>query len=133
MKFEPAFKFDGDCAEAMSFYAGLFGGSTERAMTYGQSPEALDLPDGCEDRILHSSVQIGDLRIMGSDALPGRYVPGAVTTIVISTSSLGEGRRVFDALADRGQVLFPFQKMFWTEGYGQVTDRFGVPWMVMCE
>jgi len=133
MKFEPAFKFNGDCAEAMFFYAGLFGGSEERAVTYGQSPEALDLPYGYEGKILHASLRVGDLRIMASDALPGRYVPGTVTTIVISTSSFEEGRRIFDSLADRGQVLFPFQKMFWSEGYGQVTDRFGVPWMVMCE
>ena len=24
----------------------------------------------------------------------------------------------------------PFQKTFWSEGFGMVTDRFGTPWMV---
>jgi PhnB protein len=24
----------------------------------------------------------------------------------------------------------PFQKTFWSEGFGMVVDRFGTPWMV---
>jgi PhnB protein len=24
----------------------------------------------------------------------------------------------------------PFQQTFWTSGFGTLTDRFGVPWMV---
>jgi len=42
-------------------------------------------------------------------------------------------RRVFDALAAGGSVTVPFEKTFWTEGFGMLTDRFGVPWMVNCE
>ena len=41
-----------------------------------------------------------------------------------------EGQRVFKALADGGQVAMPFEKTFWSEGFGMVTDRFGTPWMV---
>jgi PhnB protein len=24
----------------------------------------------------------------------------------------------------------PFQKTFWTDGFGMLVDKFGVPWMV---
>jgi PhnB protein len=27
----------------------------------------------------------------------------------------------------------PFQKTFWSEGFGMFTDRFGTPWMVNTE
>jgi len=37
---------------------------------------------------------------------------------------------MFDALAKGGQVTMPFQKTFWAEGFGMLTDRFGTPWMV---
>lgn len=133
MKLEPAFQFNGDCAEAMSFYAALFGGLIETAVTWGQSPVSASVPHGYEDKLMHSSVRFDDHQIMGSDALPGRYVPGSAVTISIAITAVDEGQRIFDALADGGKVLMPFQKMFWAEGFGQVTDRFGIPWMVNCE
>jgi PhnB protein len=27
----------------------------------------------------------------------------------------------------------PFEKTFWSPGFGMVVDRFGTPWMVNCE
>jgi uncharacterized glyoxalase superfamily protein PhnB len=27
----------------------------------------------------------------------------------------------------------PFQKTFWSPGFGMLVDRFGIPWMVNCE
>jgi PhnB protein len=41
-------------------------------------------------------------------------------------------KRVFEALAVGGQVQMPFAKTFWAEGFGMLTDKFGVPWMVNC-
>ena len=35
-----------------------------------------------------------------------------------------------DALAEGGNAPMPFQKTFFAEGFGMVTDRFGTPWMV---
>ena len=48
----------------------------------------------------------------------------------IGVADTAEGQRVFKALADGGQVAMPFEKTFWSEGFGMVTDRFGTPWMV---
>jgi PhnB protein len=44
-----------------------------------------------------------------------------------------EGERIFNALADGGQVTMPFAKTFWSPGFGIFTDRFGTPWMINCE
>jgi PhnB protein len=46
---------------------------------------------------------------------------------------VAEGKRLFDALSEKGQVVMPFQKTFWAEGFGMVNDQFGVPWMVNVE
>jgi PhnB protein len=50
--------------------------------------------------------------------------------VVVSMPSIADARRVFDALADGGSVQMAFQKTSWAEGYGFVTDRFGVPWEI---
>jgi PhnB protein len=44
-----------------------------------------------------------------------------------------EGQRIFNALAEGGQVFMPYQKTFWAEGFGMLVDRFGMTWMVNCE
>ena len=41
--------------------------------------------------------------------------------------------RIFNALGEGGKVGMPFQKTFWAAGFGMLTDRFGIPWMINCE
>lgn len=133
MKLEPAFQFNGNCAEALSFYADIFGGSIEVTVTWGNSPMGTNVPKGYEDKIMHTSLRFGDNLLMGSDALPGRYASGSAVTVSIAVRSLDEGKRIFESLAVGGVVLMPFQEMFWAKGFGQVTDKCGIPWMVNCE
>jgi PhnB protein len=37
---------------------------------------------------------------------------------------------MFDALSVGGDVRMPWQPTFWSSGFGMVSDRFGMPWMV---
>ncbi|MDU8943530.1 VOC family protein [Ovoidimarina sediminis] len=39
-------------------------------------------------------------------------------------------REVFDTLADGGQVRMAYKPTFRSPGFGTLTDRFGVHWMV---
>ncbi len=41
--------------------------------------------------------------------------------------------RIFNALAQGGQVQMPFTATFWAKGFGMALDRFGTPWMVNAE
>ena len=50
--------------------------------------------------------------------------------ISIGLDNADEGRRVFNAFAEGGKVVMPYDKTFWSPGFGMVTDRFGTPWMV---
>ncbi len=43
-----------------------------------------------------------------------------------------ESNRLFEALAEGGEVLMPVQKTFWSPCYGMLKDRFGMPWEVNC-
>jgi PhnB protein len=58
------------------------------------------------------------------------YAPPAGTAVSVAVDGVAEAERIFKGLSDQGTVTMPFQKTFWSAGFGMLTDRFGVPWMV---
>ena len=122
--------FDGNCAEAMRFYERTLGGKIEMSMTYAESPQPEQCPPDSKDRIMHTSMLIGDRRLMASDTPQAQSAAMNGFALSLSYPTLAEAKKVFDALAEGGKTLMPFGKTFWAEGFGMVTDKFGTPWMV---
>lgn len=50
----------------------------------------------------------------------------------VNVDSTDEAKRIFGALAAGGQVQVPLDKTFFSEAWGMLVDRFGIPWMVNC-
>jgi PhnB protein len=44
-----------------------------------------------------------------------------------------EAERVFNALADGGEVRMPLGKTFFSPAFGMLADKFGVGWMIYVE
>ncbi len=44
-----------------------------------------------------------------------------------------EAERVFNALAKDGETRMPLGETFFATKFGMCTDKFGTPWMVVCE
>lgn len=44
-----------------------------------------------------------------------------------------EGKRVFEALSEGGQVFMEFEPTFFSKGFGSFLDRYGVNWMIDTE
>ncbi len=44
-----------------------------------------------------------------------------------------EAKRLFDALSAGGKITMDLQDMFWGAYYGDLTDKFGIQWMVNYE
>ena len=144
MQFTPYLNFDGNCAEAMAFYAKLFGGQIVFQSTFGEMPPDAGmppLPESVKNRLMHAQLQVGAQSLMASDAMPampgmdpetcgGGYRRPQGLWVSIGVETEAEGKRVFDGLAEGGQVTMPFGKTFWSPGFGMVTDRFGTPWMI---
>lgn len=131
MKLQPHLHFGGDCRAAMDFYHQVLGGEIATMMTYGEGPPGLAGPEW-RDRILHATLKIGDEELLGSDSPPGGYQPPAGFDITIALDDLDEAKRIFAALSEGGRVTMPMQETFWTRGFGMLTDRFGVRWMINC-
>jgi PhnB protein len=122
--------FDGHCVEAMKFYADTLGGQLE-VFRMGDSPMAGDLPASHHDRAMHATLTLDGAALMAADTMPGQpFQPMQGVSITLAYRDVEQGRRVFDAMSAGGQVTMPYQKTFWSPGFGMFADRYGVSWMV---
>jgi PhnB protein len=71
--------------------------------------------------------------LMGSDAPPDRYQPMQGFSITINIKDPAEAERVFNALAKEGTVRMSLGETFFAMKFGMLADKFGTPWMVVCE
>jgi PhnB protein len=131
MSFHPYLFFTGDCAAAFGRYQEIFGGDLQ-VMTNADLPEGVDPMPGAEPHhVMHVSLTLGEGRLlMGSDDPTGDGGPKVGSAVAYVAADEQEGKRVFDALADDGEITMPFGTAFWSRGFGMCNDRYGVPWMV---
>jgi PhnB protein len=126
--------FKGNCEEAFKYYAKVTGGKIEAMMPHKGSPAEAQTPPEWQDKILHASMKIGNTSIMASDAPPGRqYKENGGFCVSLGVDTPAEAERIFKALADGGNVHMPMDKTFFAARFGMLRDRFGTPWMVICE
>lgn len=122
----PYLTFDGTCAEAMAFYAAVFGG-TPQVMTFRDS--GMDA-----DGVMHAALATpAGFHLFASDALADMGEPlvrGNNLQISISGDDAEALRGYWAALTDGGQVLVPLEQQMWGDEYGLLADRYGVQWHV---
>ena len=122
--------FNGNCAEAMAFYADVFKASPGRVMKYGDAPGGSEFSE-TSDKIMYGEMLVGNLNLMFSDMPQERFVAGNNFTMNYVCTDHDEVHRVFEAMKEGGSVMMPPQKTFFSELYSMVTDRFGVNWNIM--
>ena len=66
MKLVIFINFGGNCAEAFRFYEEHLGGKILSSMMHGESPVATDAPPGWENKVLNSTMQLGETVLMGA-------------------------------------------------------------------
>jgi PhnB protein len=132
MQVTPYLFLNGQCEAALPFYESALGAEILFMQRFKDAPSESGESMGPPDGIMHASLKIGDSLLFASDG-HGKATPYQGFSISLSVKDTTEGRRVFDALSQGGNVTMPFEKAFWTEGFGMLTDRFGVPWMVNVE
>lgn len=113
----------------MDFYVACLGGTVLFSQTYGDSP--MD-QEGMSDKIMHTSIQIGDSVIMACDS-PGKFTTGNNISLALGSDDIPKAEKMFQDMSDGGTVLMPMQETFWAERFGMLTDKFGVNWMFNCE
>ena len=134
MQLNPYLLFNGQCEEAFKFYEKCLGGTIESLWTFGNSPMAEKMPVEWRGKVMHAALKLGDgMILMGSDPPPGDYQVPQGFSVSLSVKDPAETERIFNELAQDGKVTMPVQKTFWSERFGMLIDKFGIPWMVNCE
>jgi PhnB protein len=126
--------FNGNAAEALAFYAKALDGKITFSMTFGESPMGGDTPATEKNKIMHATLEARGHKLMASDSPPEWPFEGHKGfSLSVQANTVDEGKKLFDALVQGGKVTMPYGPQFWAVGFGMLTDKFGVPWMVNCE
>jgi PhnB protein len=125
--------FAGRCEEAIEFYKKTVGAEVMMLMRFKDSPEPPQpgmIPPGSEDKVMHTSLRIGDTMVMASDGRREGSTSFQGFSLSLTVADEAEADRVFAALAEGGQIQMPLTETFWSPRFGMLSDRFGVGWMV---
>jgi len=129
MQIQPYLFFDGRCDEAIEFYRQAVGAKVEMLMRYKDSPAPATV-HGSEDKVMHASLQIGGSTVLASDGNCQGQPSFHGFALSLTAADDAEAKRLFEALAEGGQVQMPLAKTFFASSFGMLADRFGVGWMV---
>ena len=134
MQVQPYLFFDGRCEEAIEFYRTRLGAEVTMLMRFKDSPEPHQpgmIPPGAENKVMHTSLRIGDTTVMASDGRCQGEPSFKGFALSLTAANEAEADRWFAALGDGGQVQMPLAKTFFASRFGMVADRFGVSWMIL--
>jgi PhnB protein len=130
IKTNPYLFFEGNCEEALNFYAKLFGGKINAMLPHEGTPAEGSVPADWKKKIIHACITIGDSVLMASDAPPAHFQKPQGFAVHVGVDSAAEAERIFKALEQGGKVNMPLQPTFWAERFGMLVDRFGTSWMI---
>jgi PhnB protein len=141
----PHLNFDGNARDALTFYGEVLG-AQPAIRTYGEFGMPAGLPD--TDKVVWGQVATNDgVRIMAYDVPTqqtngGSTQPGATRRengltitdqpyfLALSSATLDDAAKLWDALAIGATVLEPLAASAWSAGFGMLTDSFGVTWVI---
>jgi PhnB protein len=130
MSFHAYLFFSGDCRAAMTKYQEVFGGQLD-IMNMGDVPDGEGMPGADPNMVIHASLQLDDGLLMASDDPSGTGDPRTGMMVSYTASDAADAKRVFDALAEGGQVTQEPIETFFSPSFGMCVDRWGTPWMVV--
>jgi PhnB protein len=135
--------FHGTARQALEFYRDTFGGELTIA-TYGDFGMPAEAP-GAEWVIFGQVENATGFRVMAYD-IPGAdrpsVRPGATSRVngmtltdrpffqSLRADALDELSGYWDALAEGAVIIEPLGASAWSPGFGMLTDRFGVTWVL---
>ena len=102
--------FKGQCEAAFKLYEQCLGAEPGPIFRYVGSPMANDVPADWQDKIMHGSVKLGDLVLMGGDVAPEQYEEPKGFALSIQITSIDDAERVFRELARDGRIVMPLEE-----------------------
>ena len=123
--------FNGNCREAVEYYAQVFKTEEPKIMTFGDTPPnpEFSIPVEAKNLIMHALLNINGSNVMFSDVFPGSpFTQGNNISLVIVSKNIDEIKSLFNEMKEGGTVEVDLQETFWSKCYGSLTDKFGIGW-----
>lgn len=125
----PFLLFDGNCAEAMTFYQNCLGG--ELMLTkVSDTPMKVQYPQEKQNRIIYAQLKNNSVDISATDWLHPTRMPKQGNTVAVYISgNSNDVKVVFDKLSEGvPKELFDGLREMPFGTYGHLADRYGVHW-----
>lgn len=136
--------FRGDARAALEFYRSVFGGELSIA-TYGDFGMPAEAP-GAANVVFGQLESENGFRVMAYD-IPGQAGGSAATSgttrrengvtltdqpffVSVRGDALDEVQVYWEALSAGASIIEPLAASAWSTGFGMLTDRFGVTWIL---
>ncbi|HEY9060424.1 MAG TPA: VOC family protein [Pseudobacteroides sp.] len=133
MSIQSYINFNGNCREAVLFYAEIFKTEPPKFMLFGDAPSNPDFPmdESTKNLVMHTNLNIRGSIVMFSDVSKGMpFTVGNNISLVYSSNDTDEIKSIFNKLKEGGNVSMELQETFWSKCYGFVTDKFGIGWQL---
>lgn len=130
MTITPYINLPGNAEEAMNFYKGIFGGTTE-IIRWSEMPpnQKMPLSDDWQDKIMHCSLNIDkNVTLYLSDSLMDETPTNNTVFLHVVFDSEEKLRKAYKALSADGKVNMPVDNTFWGSVYGDLVDKYGTGW-----
>lgn len=115
-----------EAEEAAKFYTGVF--SNSKTTNVVKNP--VDTPSGKEGTVLTATFEIEGQSFMALNGGPEFKLNPSISFFVHCQSE-EEVTKLWDKLADGGNVLMPLDQYFFSKKYGWIQDKFGLSWQLM--
>lgn len=128
--------FNGNCREAVEFYADVFNTEIPTIMTFGEAPPNPEytLPEEAKNLVMHTFLMITGSKVMFSDVFPGSpFIAGNNISLTVVSKNEDELIGFFNKLKEGGKVSMEIQETFWSKCYGSLRDKFGIEWQLSHE
>ena len=125
--------FNGRCEEAIEFYKKTLGAKVEMLMRFKEAPGDHKCTPGTEEKIMHSSMRIGDTLVMASDGMAQGKTEFKGFSLTLDDQGQGGGRAAVRRAVGGRPGQQPLVETFFSPSFGMLADKFGVGWMVMAE
>jgi PhnB protein len=123
--------FDGNCEEAMNFYAAALGAKVKSVTRGKDTPMADHMPPGKENSVVNAQIELpGGGLLYGGDAIMEAHGGFKGFTIALNYPTVEEGEKAFNAISQGGTVSMAWSPTFWAKAFGMCDDKFGVSWII---
>lgn len=132
--------FDGKTEEAFHFYKEVFQsefiGGIQRFGDLPEDPNGPPASEALKKMIIHVQLPIlGGHILMGTDApkeMGFTVKPGNNMHIQLEPTTRKETERIFNLLAEGGEIEHTLQDMFWGAYFASFQDKYGINWFLNC-